>query len=303
MESWYTPTRQLGKDLSAGAPLQHGSEARARPDRGAAAQFGVSPVQARRWLHEVEARHLPAGASARARRQFRQRLHVDDLILARACAEGCEAAWEQLWRRAQPRLRAAAHALTHDCTRAHELADSLLGDLFAAGAANSKLRSYSGLGSLEAWLCTLLAQAHVNRWRQERKQVSLEECGTLQFLLVPPQFDEPAASSAERTCLELALAHVLARLLAPVRLLLCLYFLDGRTLAEIAVVVRVHESTVSRRLAHALVQLRRDTRRELRALGLRPTATEAVLRTDPRWLRLDVRHALRAQPQEGPHAL
>lgn len=265
-----------------------------------AAQYGMSMERARQWLEEVEARQLPAGAGAKARRQFRERLHVADLMLARACTAGSEAAWEALWRRAQPRLRQAARALTHDAAGGEELADSLLSDLFGSGEGTSKLHGYSGLGSLEAWLCTLLAQAHVNRWRRARRQIPLEECGPLQALVVAPE-NEEETSGDERTCLEQALARVLRGVLAPVRLLLCLYFLDGRTMAEIALLLRVHESTVSRRLERALRQLRRSTRRELGRQGVRPAATDALLRSDPRWLRVDVRQALRAQ--EGPRGV
>ncbi|MGH9466441.1 MAG: RNA polymerase sigma factor [Terriglobales bacterium] len=286
---------------------QHPLSARDRAWRA-----GVDRATIRTWIAEVEQRHLAARTTAVERGAFRRRLHRDDLILARACARGVEAAWEELWQRYQPRLRAAARLLTHDAARAEELADTLLTGLYAPratepAAAAPKLLSYSGLGSLEAWLCTLLAQANIDAWRRERRQlplrVPLEECGDLQAALAVAPPETPAASGRERACLDLALARVLEAASAPARLLLSMYFLDGRTLADIGVLLRVHESTVSRRLDRLLHHLRRQTRGQLRALGLRPDATEAALRTDPRWLLIDVRRSLRAQPQEGPHAL
>jgi len=272
-----------------------------------AALYGIPPEQAEQFLHEVEARYLPPRPAARQRAQFRQRLHLEELMLARACAQGHELAWEEFWRRYPQRLRASARSLTHDSARAEELADGLIGDLFGLatrdGARVSKLSSYMGLGSLEAWLFTLLAQAHVNLWRQQRRQVSLEECDPLRTLLVPPNQEQPAAPAALRRSLEAALAATLAAVDAPVRLLLSLYFLDGQTLAQIATLLRVHESTVSRRLDRALGQLRRQTRRELGRQGLRPAATDAAMHLDPRWLRVDVRRSLQTQPGSSPHGI
>ncbi|TAN24004.1 MAG: sigma-70 family RNA polymerase sigma factor [Acidobacteria bacterium] len=272
-----------------------------------AERFRIGPVQANAWIEQVEERHLPPRSSAAERQRFRKRLHLADLMLARTCALGEEAAWEELWRRCQPRLRAAARTLTHNAERADELADNLLTDLYAPqegdGRHRSKLFAYSGLGSLDAWLCTLLAQAHVNAWRRERRQVALEDCAGLQALLVAPHSGWPASSPAARNAVDVALARVLRAAAAPARLLLCLYFLDSRTLAEIAAVLRVHESTVSRRLDRVLRQLRRQMRRELAGLGLRPAAAEAALHIDPRWLQIDVSRSLRAQPQEGPRVL
>ncbi|MGN6591453.1 MAG: RNA polymerase sigma factor [Terriglobales bacterium] len=265
--------------------------------------FGISPQQAEAWLQAVEDRYLQADAGGRERQRFRRQLHVDDLILARACALGRESAWEQLWTTYQPRLRAAALRLTRNPEGAQELADSLLGDLFglrAGGeATGSKLLSYHGLGSLEAWLCTLLAQAHVNHWRQQRHQVpldvELEHSDRMRALLVEPN-QEIAASQAECRPLETALAAAFDTLTPEMRLLLSLYYLDGHTLREIALLQRVHESTISRRLNGQGRRLRREVSRQLARLGLRPAAREAVLRTaagmEPGWLHVDVRASL-----------
>ncbi|MGH9480525.1 MAG: RNA polymerase sigma factor [Terriglobales bacterium] len=258
--------------------------------------YGIGPAESEAILTEVEARYLPADASAARRRQFRAGLHLEELLLARACALGRDAAWEAFWRRYQTRLRTAARALTHEASRAEELADGLFGELFGlrtrGGERLSKLNGYMGLGSLEGWLCTLLAQAHVDRWRRERRQVSLEECAPLHTLLVPPNQQLPAAPMALRRQVATALACTLAALDAPARLLLSLHFLDGQSLAQIGALLRIHPSTVSRRLDRVLSQLRKQTRRELGRLGLRPAATDAAMHLDPRWIHLDLRQSL-----------
>lgn len=289
--------------LSWRAPKSLPENVRSNTDHGA--QFGIAPEQFDAIVGEVEARCLPADASRARRRQFRSHLHLEELRLARACARGHEGAWEEFWRRYQGRLRAAARALTRETGRGEELADGLLGDLFGLrtreGERVSKLDSYLGLGSLEGWLYTLLAQAHVDQWRRERRQISLEECDPLHTLVVPPNQNAQAGEAPGlRQHAEAALATTLAGLDARGRLLLSLYYLDGRKLAEIGVLLRVHESTVSRQLERVLTQLRRQTRRELGRRGLRPAATDAAMHLDPRWLHLDLRQSLHSPLPAGP---
>lgn len=269
------------------------------PPAAASPRFGLDEDAVESVLSEVEARYLAPKAGARARAQFRHKLHLEDLLLARACARGLEPAWEEFWRRYQARLRGAARALTHETSLANELADSLLGDLFGLrtrdGARVSKLDAYMGLGSLEGWLRALLAQAHVNHWRRERRLVGLDESDRLRTLLVPPpQGESEGASARLRPQLEAALEATLEAVDAPARLLLSLYFLDGQTLAQIGSLLQVHESTISRRLDRVLGQLRRQTRRELARRGMRTGAADAAMHLNPRWLQVDVRKSLQS---------
>ncbi|MGH9417691.1 MAG: RNA polymerase sigma factor [Terriglobales bacterium] len=261
-----------------------------------AARFGIASREAEAMAAAAVTACLP-GAGLRQRDALRRRLHVRDLMLARACAAGHEEAWREFWHHYRARLQSAARALTRDRAAGDDLADELWAELFGlpreGGRRVSKLDSYMGLGSLEGWLRTLLAQAHVNRWRQARHEVSLEACTGLQQRLAAPT-DEPAADGRVQSELEAALRSVLTATPAALRLLLSLYFLDGNTLAQIAALQRVHQSTISRRLDRAVAHLRRATRRELGRRGLRPAAVEAAFRLDPLELRLDVRAALQA---------
>lgn len=261
-----------------------------------AARFGITASEAEALVTAAVTACLP-GAGARQREELRRRLHVRDLMLARACASGHEEAWREFWRCYRTRLQSAARALTRNRASGDDLADELWAELFGLprehGPRISKLDSFMGLGSLEGWLRTLLAQAHVNRWRRTRREVSLEACEGLQERMAAPA-GEPAADARVQSELETALRRVLAATPAALRLLLSLYFLDGQTLAQIAALQRVHQSTVSRRLDRAVAQLRRATRRELGRRGLRPSAVEAAFRLDPLELRLDVRAALQS---------
>src|SRR5947209_16364733 len=109
------------------------------------------------------------------------------------------------------------------------------------GGRRSKLDYYMGRGSLEGWLRTVLAQEFVNRYRTQKRLVSLEEeeeAGA-QFAAAAP-----VAIATADSRLETATDQALRALPAEDKFILASYFLDDRTLAEIARMLNVHESTI-----------------------------------------------------------
>ena len=153
----------------------------------------------------------------------------------------------------------------------------------------SKLASYTGRGSLEGWLRTVLAQEYVNRYRRQRRLVSFEEkteSGS-QF-----EAKDNGATVPPDVRVEHAADTALVELSAEERLILASYYLDGRTLAEIARMLGVHESTISRRLEKITLSLRKRIVRELRRGGMSARETDEALQTDVRDLTVDIRGKL-----------
>src|SRR5215813_10325806 len=184
-------------------------------------------------LVELGAKHA-AGLAQNEIRTFFLSLRIDELALARACASGHEKAWELFLTRYREKLYLSALRIVREDSAAHDLADTLYADLYGTttreGRRVSKLASYTGRGSLEGWLRTVLAQEYVNRYRRTKRLVSLEEESEegVQFRAPEP---EPVTSSDSR--LALATDEVLAELPAEDRMVLSAYYLDDRTLAEI----------------------------------------------------------------------
>src|SRR6266481_6862921 len=114
-------------------------------------------------------------------RTFFLSLRVDELALARACAAGENSAWEVFLTRYREKLYLSALRIAREDSAARELADTLYADLYGTttreGQRVSKLASYTGRGSLEGWLRTVLAQEYVNRYRRQKRLVSLDEEG------------------------------------------------------------------------------------------------------------------------------
>src|SRR6185437_9047757 len=209
-----------------------------------AEEFAFTPPDFLGLLKEVTAKH---GAGARVE-DFCVMLRVEDLVLARACAAGNERAWETFLLRFREKLYDVARQITHEDSTGRELADCVYADLFGTklreGERVSKLNSYSGRGSLDGWLRTVLAQEYVNTYRKQRRLVSLDEESEegVQFA-APEQNEAPVADPA----LARATDDALRSLSAEERFVLSSYFLDNRTLADIARTLRVHESTISRK--------------------------------------------------------
>jgi len=252
-------------------------------------------------LEQVGSKYLAAGADETDTREFCCSLRLEELALARGCAAGSDHAWEVFLTRYRATLYDAARGIVREEGRAKELADSLYADLYgmkATGAERtSKLNSYMGRGSLAGWLRAVLAQEYVNRYRAGRRLVSLEEQteAGVQFAAS----DQPSPSVADPR-LEAATDAALASLAADEKFILAAYYLDARTLAEIARSLRVHESTVCRKLEKLARNLRKAIVSGLMRAGLSRRAAEEALAADVRDLRVKVRDRLVSGAESGP---
>jgi RNA polymerase sigma-70 factor (ECF subfamily) len=164
----------------------------------------------------------------------------------------------------------------------------------------SKLASYSGRGSLEGWLRTVLAQEYVNRYRRTKRLVSLDEESEegVQFRAPEPE-PIPAADRNLAQSLAQATDEALSVLSAEDRMVLSAYYLDGRTLAEIARMLGVHESTISRKVDKLAKSLRKQIVAALIRGGMSRRQAEEALEVDVRDLQVDIRRSL---AQESPSA-
>src|ERR1700728_551169 len=249
-------------------------------------------------LCEVGSRQATGTSSESEIRTFLLSLRVDELALARACAAGSNPAWEIFLTRYREKLYLSALRIVREDSAARELADALYADLYGTntreGQRVSKLASYTRRGSLEGWLRTVLAQEYVNRYRRTKRLVSLDEESEegVQFRAPDP---EPVAPVDQR--LAQATDEALALLLGEDRMVLSAYYLDGRTLAEIARMLGVHESTISRKVDKLAKTLRKQIIATLVRRGMSRRQAEEALEVDVRDLQVNIRRSL---TQESP---
>lgn len=193
-------------------------------------------------------------------------LHLEDLALACACADGHEAAWEHFVRQHRPLLYRAANAIDGS-GGTRDLADSLYADLFGLsrkeGQRMSLFRYFHGRSTLATWLRAVLAQRHVDRVRSTRRLDPLPDDEA-------PQLAAAAAGTAgaERqrflSVMQRAVTTAVAALAPRDRLRLACYYAQDLTLAEIGRALGEHEATSSRHLARTRRTIRECVERCLR---------------------------------------
>src|SRR6202045_4488481 len=256
-------------------------------------KIGLTSESFGKILCEVATKYLPAENSDPEARSFLLTLRVEELALARACAAGNNSAWELFLIRYREKLYQSALRIAREDSAARDLADSLYAELYGTTTRDSerisKLASFTGRGSLEGWLRTVLAQEFVNRYRRTKRLVSLDEEGEEGSQFAAPE-PEPVPSPDAR--LQSATDAALAALSSDERLVLAAYFLDGRTLAEIAGMLGVHESTISRKVDKLAKSLRKKILATMMQRGMARRQAEEALEVDVRDLRVDIRRSL-----------
>src|SRR5229473_5934591 len=253
-------------------------------DRAALVEWLYAQANAARWglsrgdfaaaLERSAKKALTPGAVTPLKLQeYLGALHLEDLALATACAEGGEAAWEHFFTKYRAYLRAAAAAILR-CNAASaeacDLADSLFSELYGLaggkGAERSLFRYFHGRSSLKTWLRAILAQRHIDSIRAGRRFEELGEAETTDGPMKTPLGQQilPADPHRERyvALFSRALQAALARLEPPEKERLRLYYAEEKTLAEIGRVLGEHESSVSRHLE----RVRRDWRQAVEGI-------------------------------------
>jgi RNA polymerase sigma factor (sigma-70 family) len=236
----------------------------------------------------VSSRFRGSPASEAELESYLNTLHLQDFVLACACLEGTEPAWDLFVRTYRGYLRACAAMMLQrgsDAPEAVELADSLFAELYGLAdgrpGTGSLLRYFHGRSSLKTWLRAVLAQRHVDTIRAARRFASLDDgdaatrLGDLDGAAAAPQrkaanLTGPLALPADPYREKYigmfceALQNALGKLEPTDRRRVCLYYAEGKTLAEVGRLCSEHESSVSRNLERVRRQLRVEVEGSLR---------------------------------------
>lgn len=275
------------KAAEAAKPAIRGLFEKSRGER-----YGLTLASFETVLEQVAAKYAPA-ATTQQKLDLWQSLRLEELALTRGCVAGHELAWQDFLNRYREKLYDIARGITKEDSSGRELADSLYAELYGLnerdGRRVSRLSFYMGRGSLEGWLRTVVAQEFVNRYRKQKRLVSLEEETEegVQFASTESFSVGPADGRLGQ-----ATDEALDQLPSEDRLILAGYYLDNRTLTDIGRMLGVHESTVSRRLEKLLKGLRKQVLAGLQARGMNRGQAEEALEVDVRFLAVDVRRRL-----------
>jgi len=223
-------------------------------------------------------RFSPQPVLPQALEEYLGTLHLKDLVLANACAQGHVDAWEHFVTAYRGYLRAAAGAILR-CSAASsaacDLADSLFADLYGLSegkrAERSLFRYFHGRSSLKTWLRAVLAQRHIDAIRAGRRLTELDDDDrnvqrARHELPEGPRAQSPADPHRERylALFQRTLTVALCLLAEVDRERLRLYYAEELTLAEIGRLLDEHESSVSRNLDRIRRELRQNVEEALR---------------------------------------
>jgi RNA polymerase sigma-70 factor (ECF subfamily) len=249
--------------------------------RSRAERFGFAFSDFSQNLIELGSKRLPENVSFDHVEAFYRRLRVADLALARGCANGNDIAWTEFAGRfPMPKLFNIARAFVGDEHTAREAAEGLYCDLYgvktAAVETKPKLSLYSGEGSLEGWVSRVLHQNCLLELRRRRRLTSLDalnEAG-VQFAA---QVGSSPLPPAEDGRVSAALDVVFGAISNEDQFILVSHFADNRRMREIAAVLGVHESTISRRIKDVATFIRKRFEIELLRQGLNRREAEQIL--------------------------
>lgn len=174
-----------------------------------------------------------------------QRVVLDDLYLATACAAGQSAAWRECEALHFPFIRTFARRFLPDAL-ARDLADQIIADLWQ----RRKIGSYAGRSTLRTWLGAVVAHSALN---MQKTSLACVTPGGETFReyarrhSAPDSRPSPEEEQAERMLADL-IVHVIERLNPEEKLLLQMHYEQGLTLEQMEAPLGASKATLSRRL-------------------------------------------------------
>jgi RNA polymerase sigma factor (sigma-70 family) len=227
--------------------------------------FGLDPDTYALRIHAIIEKHLGVNPPPEEALRFVKGLHCRDLYLATACAQHSFAAQEESGQgtllenagRAWTILESTYKGFIRDLSRfffrkgfvARDLADNILADLFLPDrSGNSRIVSYDGRSSLSTWLRVVISNRAINAQRSSGSTQSVE--------LLTDIPDEPALQNIDsrlrgqryQSTLEGTLNVVCRGLTSRERLILLWRYEDDLQLGQIAQLLGIHQSNVTRQL-------------------------------------------------------
>jgi RNA polymerase sigma-70 factor len=230
-------------------------------------------------IHAIVQKNVGANASESAIVSFAQKLHLVDLYLATACAQnglqgktqtraGSVTEGGQAWKVLEWNFKGFIRDLSRFVSRkgfvAHDLADSVLADLFFPSRSGaSRIVSYDGRSSLKTWLRVVVCNRAINAQRNGQLVDSIDNLSDLPDTPALERIDTGIRKRRYRSAVQDALHYACRRLATRERLMLLWRYDDGLLLGQIAQLLGIHQSNVTRQLERLQTRVRKEVVRIL----------------------------------------
>ncbi|QRO02834.1 transcriptional regulator [Archangium violaceum] len=240
------------------------------------------------------ARHLPADSTPEAL----ERLHLPDLYLAHACAEGVPAAHAAFEAHLLSEVNVAVARLKLPPAALDEVRQLVRQKMLVPGPDTPpKLAAYPGTGPLSGWVRAAALWLALDLQRQRSSHDTPKDDSTLSLLVDPGDDPELAyLKTTYRTEFNTAFGQALANLSPRERNLLRLKYLDGLSIDQFGALYGVHRATGARWVVAAQQALLEETRRLLtERLRLTGSQLDSVLRLISSQLDVSLSRLLRSR--------
>jgi RNA polymerase sigma-70 factor, ECF subfamily len=229
------------------------------------------------------------------------KIHATDLYLACGCALGLDAARCQFAEKYLSRIdsylkRFQDSAIRPDDVR-REVEDTLL---FGRKDSRARIGQYSGRGPLENFVATAARNAALTLLRAQKHGASDEFNALASQLVSPPEGSESFVAARYEAVVRDALRDALVRLDRRQRTIVRLHLVQGVSQTQIARMLKVNQSTVSRSLDQAVQEIYRQIRSRLRELeGMNESEMQSIIRDVRSRIDLSLSRILRSTNHGG----
>ena len=236
--------------------------------------LGLPPYAGR--LTDISHHHLPLPAAPAAVAAFLAGLHTSDLYLAVACGRQSEAAWLRFSRLYRDHLREVTRRVCPSRGLADEIADAAMGHVCMPDASGrSRIAAFDGRSSLGFWLAVIVKRLAL---REQQRQCNRAEGLAEHFDLIDRQSVERLEARVRRERYQGLIRDCLAEMASGLSerelLILQLRYQRGLKASEIADLLEVHRSSVTRQLERTHARLKEAFLARLAAQ--RPLSAAAV---------------------------
>lgn len=189
---------------------------------------------------------------------FFNTLHTSDLYLSGACANQNDRGWTRFSTLYGKCISNVARSVSHTRCAAADLAEGVLAHIFLPDkSGRSRIASYDGRSSLATWLSAIICHKAVNE--RERKSNSFERLEDLPEIAdcsVVRRIERKVRGEKFELAIKESIVGASKTLTERERFVLALRFREHLQGSEIAAILRVHPSTVTRQVQQTCEKLR-----------------------------------------------
>jgi RNA polymerase sigma factor (sigma-70 family) len=219
--------------------------------------IAVVPTALEEHVALVATKYLHACASDEELTAFVKGLHVSDIGLCLACGSRCEFAWRHFKDLHRSYLVEICRFVAKRRMDAEDFVEGLVSYLFLPDrSGRSRILSYDGRSSLSTWLRVIACNKIFNE-RQAKWSGALSLDSVPQLAVaMPVTLDQALSASRYTPAIQGALRKAIQELSPHERLMILWRFEQNLQLGQIARLMNVHQSTVTRQMDKALFRVR-----------------------------------------------